>query len=155
MSQFANYRDFTKKRAPVGFTIGEQKFHCYRSLSPKRLQRAIRTFRETKAEVEGGIDESNAEEMVGRIVNVLEFFIKKESFTRFRDLVMAEDDEEGDEENDDNGVDLQQLLGIVQYLVEQQGLRPLEPSSDSSSTSANDDGGTSSTAGAQHAELIS
>jgi len=156
LSETARFRDFTKKREPLFFTIGEQRFNCYSSLSPKRLQQAIGTFRETKAAMSDGVDEQNADEAVERVLNVMAFFIKPKSFVRFRDLVMREPDDEEDEEGDgagDDDVDIRQLLEIVQWLVEQQGMRPTQPSSDSSITSAIGDGGTSSMDGAPHVEL--
>lgn len=145
MTEQANFRDFTRKREPAGFTIGDESFECYKALAPKRMQRAIAAFRVAKAKFEGGVTEENIDSVIDEIVNVLKFFIKSEPFARFKELV---DDEEADEP-----IDIMQLMEIVQYLIERIGTRPTEPSSDSLSTSETDDGGTSLTAGAQLAEL--
>lgn len=154
----ANFRDFTKKRPPVYFILnGDERFNCYRAISPKKLQRAMNAFRGIQAETKDGIDEGNVVALLGRISNTMIFFLKPESYERFEKLVNPPDEDEvdGEDDSDEKLVDVEQLVDILTWLLgEVYSTRPTKPSSDSSTTSPSDGTGTSSTAGAQPKESI-
>lgn len=161
MADTAIFRDFTKKRPPVYFNIGDEKFHCFKALGPRRLQRAINAFREVQTQSKEGVTEGNVGQLLERITNTMIFFLKPESYKRFDALVRREDEDELENDIEDvadddyEPVDVYQLIDILTWLLgDVYGARPTKPSSDSSTTSESDDGGTSSTAGAQLEESI-
>lgn len=150
MSDTVNYRDFTKRRPSIGFGLNGQEFECRKALTPKKLQLAMRSFRAIKQEFESvvnaGINEANAPDLLGKIASVLVHFLKTESYQRFEEML--------NEEEPDEPVDVQQLMEILQWVLEQMMGRPTKPSSDSTPTSPSDGTGTSLTAGAQLEESI-
>lgn len=141
MSEQVNFRDFTKKRRDVYFTIEEQRFDCVRSLSPKKIQKLLTAVRGNQT-----VDETN---IIDRLENVLELVMVGDSFTRFQKLLNDED-----ADPDGTSLDLEQLVDIFHWIVEVYTGRPLTESSDSSTSSETDTSGTSSTAGAQPEESI-
>lgn len=150
MTDTANFRDFTKKRAEIYFFLNGEKFDCRKALTPKKLQAAMRSFKSIKAEFEtittAGLDEDNTPDLLAKIADVLVHFLKAESFERLQ-LVLNEDEP-------DEPVDVQQLMEILQWVLEKITGRPTTPSSESTSSSPSDGTGTSSTVGAQLEESI-
>lgn len=145
MTEQVHFRDFTKKRSPVYFTIGEQRFDCVKSLSPKKIQTLLTTIRGNQT-----VDESN---VLDRLEQVLHLVMIGDSFTRFQALLNADDDD-NDADPDEASLDLEQLVDIFHWIVEVYTGRPLTGSPDSSTSSQSDESGTSSTAGAPLAESI-
>jgi hypothetical protein len=133
--QQAKFRDFTKKRSPVYFTVGDDTFHCVKALSPVKLQEFIRTARRS---------ETTEDNILERITGAMKFILTKDDYPRFLEIM----------DDDDDPLDVEQLLEILAWAVETYGVRPTEASSSSSTTSANDGAGTSSTAGAPAVESI-
>lgn len=133
--QQARFRDFTKKRSPIYFTVGDDRFDCVKALSPKKLQEFVAASRGTAT------DESN---VVDRVINAMKFIVVQAQFPRFVELL----------DDDEDPIDVEQLLDIIGWAVETYGVRPTVASSNSSTTLATDDAGTSSTAGALPAESI-
>lgn len=144
MTEQVRFRDFTKKRSPVSFRVGEFEFECYKALSPAKLQDAILTWR-TKEDGTAGEMEINEKNFVKRIAEVFKFFLLPASYAVFIEVL-------NDEDNDDP-IDMEQYSEIIQWLMEMYGARPTQASSDSSSSSETDDAGTSSAAGVQLQEL--
>lgn len=142
MTDTAHFRDFTKKRPPVYFHLNDERFDCAKAINPKKLQRAMNTFRGLKTDIEKGVDESNVADLLDRISDTMVFFMKAESYERFHALI---NDEDADEP-----VDHEQLVAILTWLLgEVYSARPSKPSSDSTTTSPIDGTGTISTDGAQ------
>ena len=137
MTDQVHFRDFTKKRQPVTFTIAGAEFHCVRGLSPKKIQHLIAVIRG------GDTDETNVLE---RLEQTMAVFLLPESFERFKTLL--------DDDNEEDLVDLEQQLEILRWAVEVYTGRPLTESPDSSNSSETGTSGTSSTAGAQPEESI-
>jgi len=133
--QQARFRDFTRRRSPIYFTVGDDRFDCVKALSPVKLQEFVNASRG------GATDETNA---IDRVVNAMRFIVINDQFPRFLELLS----------DDDDPLDIEQLMEIMSWAVETYGVRPTEASSNSSTMSANDDAGTSSTAGVPAAESI-
>jgi hypothetical protein len=133
--QQAQFRDFTRKRSPIYFTVGDDRFDCVKALAPVKLQEFVNASRR------GATDETNA---IDRVVNAMRFIVVQDQFPRFLELLS----------DDDDPIDIEQLMEIMSWAVETYGVRPTGASSNSSTTSANDGAGTSSTAGAPAEESI-
>lgn len=129
MTEQVHFRDFTKKRRPVSFTIEDHEFHCVKGLSPKKIQRLMAVIRGSET------DETNVLE---RLEQTMSIFLLPESFDLFKRLV----------DDDDDPIDLEQQLDILRWAVEVYTGRPLTESPDSSTSSETGTSGTSSTAGA-------
>jgi hypothetical protein len=126
-----NFKSFKKERPPVFFTLGdapEDRYDCYPALSLPVLQEI--------ALIGANFDINNAvksfadffgavmpEEAARRIAHKMEF-----------DRV--------------DPIDKEQALEIMNWLLEVYGLRPTQPSSDTSAGSPTDGSGSDSTAGA-------
>lgn len=131
------FRDFTRKRPPVGFGIDDQRFECVKALGTESLQDLIRMYR--GGELQAAVKENDADRIMTFVRNMFKIFILEESFSRFVEKLQDKKDP----------VDIHQLLDIVAWIVEVYTKRPTQPSQSSSDTSQSGDGGTDSPAGAQ------
>lgn len=120
------FKDFTRKRTPVFFTIEGERFDCYSAIALPSLQEIVEVAQEFSTET------------------------AVESFTAFFKIVMEEAGAVRLEEmlkDKRNPLDQEQAVEIMQWLLEVYGLRPTQPSSESSPGSPTDDAGTPSEAG--------
>lgn len=126
------FKDFSKKRKPVyfildGVTEEGERFDCYPALALPSLQEI--------ALIAGNMTAENA----------------TESFAEFFKVVLQPGDAlrmEDKLRDRFNPLDVEQANDIMQWLMGVYGLRPTQPSSDSSAGSPTDDAGTPSGAGA-------
>lgn len=134
MTNQVHFKDFGKKRAEVSFTLGdrpEDKYICVPALSLPAIQEL--------ALIGGRFSNESA----------------VDSFVEFFNLVMDEDSarriEHKMRHDRMDPLDKDQAVAIMNWLLEVYGLRPTQPSSDSSSGSPNDGSGTPSEAGVSEA----
>lgn len=163
----AHTRDFSKKRLPVFFTIDGRRYDCFKALDLDQLTRFAALTKNlgdiSKTLTSGDADdvevvEVDADEAVestsvaiNKISGLMKIVMKKASFATFMTYLQPTEDER--EDDDFEPIDYTQLLDVVKWLMEVYTGRPTKPSSDSSTGSESDDGGTSSTAGASPEEL--
>jgi hypothetical protein len=138
VSDQVQFKNFSRAKTNIHFDIEGVDYDCVNAIGATKLQQAIMVFRNAK-------DDTNEENVIDRLLGVLKFFIKPESFKVFHANVTNVDNEDP--------VDMVQLKDLLEWLIEVYGMRPTSPSSTSSSSSAADDGGTSSTDGAVQLEL--
>lgn len=120
-------RDFTKKREDVFFTVDEERFDCW----PGLIAGDLRALGDA---IGDGVTVQNVMDKLEAIFNIT---MQPESLTRFRERLSDRK----------RPIDLTQFAEIIEWIVEVYTKRPTLPSSSSSSGSANDDGGSFSTAG--------
>jgi hypothetical protein len=126
------FRDFSKKRRPVYFMLNGptpegERFDCYPALALPSLQEI--------ALISGNMTAENA----------------TESFVEFFKVVLQPESAERIEAKLNDRLyplEIEQANEIMTWLMEVYGLRPSQPSSDSSAGSPTDDAGTPSGAGA-------
>lgn len=128
--------------------MDDQKFNCYKALDMDQLRRFANMARELRTDNVTGEDDQIAASVakMDKIGDLMRIVLKKESATRFIELLNPTDEKR--EDDDFEPIDPFQLLDIVKWLLEIYTQRPTEPSSTSSGGSANGETGTSSTAGA-------
>lgn len=142
MSETAIFRDFSRKRRPIYFTIDDETFSCRKALGAEVLQDAMLKFKSARSD--GG--DVTAENVFVKISDALEILLLPESHERFMAAIK--------DKNREEPIDLVQLTEIFQWLIEQYTQRPTEALGDSSTSSKTDNAGTDSPAGAPLAESI-
>jgi|SRR5690349_13067450 len=127
-------KDFTVRDTTIKFKIYDEIFEASPELPLGMMQQMVklRSLRDTVDEV--GLD---------GVLDIVDMFILDESMERIRQMV--------NDKRKPFGV--RHLQEIVPWLLEQYGLRPTQPSSNSSTGSLDGETGTSSTDGVQPAEL--
>jgi hypothetical protein len=126
------FKDFSKKRKPVFFVLDGptpdgERFDCYPALALPSLQEI--------ALISGNMTADNATESFEEFFSVV---MQPDSATRMAAKL----------HDRANPLDPDQANEIMEWLMEVYGLRPSQPSSDSSAGSPTDDAGTPSGAGA-------
>lgn len=129
-------RDFTIKRKRIPFKVDDDKFEAYGRLSVPLMQQLIKAAKNLSNIAE--------KEDFGAIYGIFDQVLYPESATRFRERA---------ESLGDDAIDVkEQLMPIIHYLLERYGVRPTQPSSDSSTGSPSGTDGTTSTAGQPQVE---
>lgn len=124
-------RDFTIRTKKIRFRIDDDVFEAKALLGLPMLQDLVQTSKT--------MGELMRSERYDAFFDLFDKLLYPESARRFR--------ERGTSTGED-AIDLRrQLIPIMYYLLEKYGLRPTQPSSDSSTGSPSGDGGTSSTGG--------
>lgn len=152
MTQQVHRRDFTRKRLPIQFTIGEDVFKCHKALPLGKIQEVMTALggREALTQL-GEVDNADrASEVLTKIGGIMKIFMKPASYGRFLELLNPSDDELNQE--DYEPLDQTQLTDIIRWLIELYTLRPTQPSPSSSIGLSDGTTGTSSTAGASPAD---
>lgn len=148
-------KDFTSKPRVIEFKIDDDVFRCHPSLPAQVLLDFA-----VKAEQMG--DNPTGEQGIEAMLDVLRVTLLPEHFKRFRDRM--NDPAKLAEEAAAAGrpapgpyvpIELSQVSEIVPWIMEEYGLRPTEPSGDSSDGPSSQGSGTSSTASTSDVELIS
>lgn len=142
MPETAIFRDFSRKRLPIFFTIDDETFHCRKALGAELLQEAMLKFK--GAREDGG--DITAANVLEKISDALSILMMVESHARFMAAVKDRDREEP--------IDLGQLTEIFQWLIEKYTARPTEALPGSSTSLETDNAGIDSPAGVQQLELI-
>lgn len=124
--QNVKFKDFTKKRAPVYFTIEGERYDCVPAVPVDDLQALVNGF--------GSIDATNVGDALRKFFSMV---MPEDVAMRLHALMSSKT----------NPLDHEQAQEIMSWLLEVYGLRPLERSSDSSAGSPTDGVGTLSTAG--------
>jgi hypothetical protein len=127
----APVKDFSRARKRLNFRIDDDLFEAATALPGKTLTRFASRFND--------IENATVDKQLDAFVEALSMVLLPESDARFQKRL---DDLE-------NPIELDQASDVIQWLLEQYGLRPTEPSSDSSSGLPSLASGTSSTDAAQ------
>lgn len=130
-------RDFTLTRKRIKFRIDDDVFEAYGILGLPLMQQLIKS-----AKMLGNLVK---EEKFDSITSIFDDVLYPESAERFKQRVHTVGDEAIDVK--------EQLIPILHYLLEKYGVRPTQPSSDSSTGSPSGTDGTTSTAGQPQVEL--
>lgn len=129
------FKDFTKKKPPVEFQIDDDIF-----IAPSVLP--VPTMQEL-ADVAGSIkNETDNKKLFEKLTGIYDVILTEKSAARFQERVKSKTEP----------IDINQLVDIMMWLLEEYGLRPTQPSSDSSPGAPSETPGTPSTAGAPSAE---
>lgn len=151
----ATVADFSIARTEIKFSADGDVFYCVPTLGPAVLQSlaaALRKLSSVGRELSSTVaatddDADRFTRVLDRIMligDVFATFLKPESAELFKTRL----------ESHERGLDVnRQVVPMLHYVLEQYGLRPTEPSSDSSSGSVDGTSGTTSTAGAPVAAL--
>lgn len=107
-------RDFSKKREPIRFRINGAELTAKPAIGMATVQRVIR-LNEEMAQASGS-------EKLARLSDLFGMLLHSKSKDAF-DAVLADEDDP---------VDADQLLEMLNFVMEKQGLRPTVPSSASS-----------------------
>lgn len=124
--QAVKFKDFTRKRTPVFFTIEGERYDCVPAVPVDDLQELVNGFGEVTAHNVGDA----LRKFFGMVMSAQEA-------ERFYALMSSKT----------NPLDSEQATEIMNWLLEVYGMRPLAQSSDSSAGSPTDGVGTLSTAG--------
>lgn len=121
-------KDFGRARKPIPFNVDVDQFQAAVALPAE-------VFVEFTTKFANAEESDTWAENYGHLRDALELVLLEESFTRlnarFRDK--------------ERPVELEQMADIIMWLLEQYGLRPTQPSSDSSDGQPSPEPGTSST----------
>ena len=124
-------RDFTIRQKKIKFKIDEDVFEAYAILGLPLLQEIVQTSKKLGAMVE--------EQNYNAFFEIFDKILYPESAKRFRTRA---------ESIGDDAIDVKrQLLPVLYYLLEEYGVRPTQPSLDSSSGLPSGISGTTSTPG--------
>jgi len=127
-------RDFTKKREPVWFDVGDDRYVCHSNLIADDMKALMET---TSSEV-------TVENVFEMIEGVFKIVMTPEAFQLY-----------AERKTDRNtAFDHEQLMDILQWLIETYTKRPTTSPSSSSTGSPNGDTGSGSTAGASDSVSI-
>lgn len=127
-------KDFTIKKKRVKFKIDDDIFEASRVLGLPMMQDLVKVTK--------GLGNVSETQDYSAISKIFEELLVEGSAKRFNERLMKKGDE---------GIDVrEQLLPILHYILEKFGVRPTQPSSDSSAGSPSETDGTPSTAGSSH-----
>lgn len=128
-----NIKDFTRKPRKSFFRIDDDVFQIRTKRSLPLLQSLVHISKNMKTVIaETGDYEA--------ILEIFDKVLVPASARVLRERVMSEDEDEA--------IDVEeQLVPIMHYILEEFGIRPTQPSSDSSAGSSSETDGSSSTAG--------
>lgn len=129
------FKDFSKKREPVEFQIDDDIFTAPSILPVPSMQELAEVANAIKIETDNA-------KLFQRITEVFDAVLTEASAKRFRQRVTSKEEP----------IDVEQLVDIMLWLLEEYGLRPTQPSSDSSNGALSVTSGTLSTAGAPAVE---
>jgi hypothetical protein len=143
-------KDFSKSRDDISFTLEDDTFHAYPGIAAGVLVSYVSKVNTAilSAQSAGGVEAQSAggvEAQYEACREVMELCLLKESYARFQERL------------DDNTqpIDLGQINDIAMWLFEQYGLRPTQPSDNSSDGQSSPESGTSSTESTQGEVSIS
>lgn len=137
-------RDFTISRKFVPFRIDGDVFHAYAIMGGALMQQLMNAGEGLRVAVGG--NDANGTRIIDLepIARIFDKLLEPSSATRFRERLFA---------TDETAIDIKrQLTPIIYMLLEEFGLRPTRPSSDSLSGSPSEIDGTPSTGGAPNVE---
>ena len=136
--------DFSIDRKSKPFRVDGDIFHAHPMIPIPAMQDMMRAARDMGKSLDG---EADIEQMVEKIAGIFDVLLPDAEAHRMRERITSRDGQVA--------IDLRkQLMPIINHLMGEYGLRPTEPSPDSSAGSPSDGSGTTSPAGAQLAESI-
>jgi hypothetical protein len=125
------FKDFTLKRDPIRFRIADQNFDAVPSLNAGLLQRVAGVVNDFTGDE---LDLSTIGEKIAGLIEMCEAILEPESAERFKVIAPRLDLQE-------------QIVPLLVWLLEAYGLRPTQPSSDSSTSLPIENDGTTSEVG--------
>lgn len=131
MSDDVVFKDFTKKRKEVRFTVGEESFEVLPSLPIPVMQE----FLSIAKKIEG---KSVGPETLTDVMHIFDLVLKGDSASRFAARIAS---------LDDDNIGLDQAMDIIQWMMEHYSKRPTVQPANSSASSPGENVGTISTAG--------
>lgn len=106
-------KDFTRERKPITFTIDDDKFDAVPAIPAQTLMDMTSEFE--------SMDADNAAESIKAMQEVLEKFLMPASFRRFTERMSSQAEP----------IEFPQVNDVIFWLLEQYGMRPTQPSSES------------------------
>lgn len=133
MAQVVEIRDFSVADAMLQFRVGSDLFEALPDIPLTIIQQVSKLTNVRQEMMERGVD---------AILEITDMFLTDESAALFRQRVM------------EKKIGLRVFMNVIQWLLEEYGVRPTPPSSNSSAGSSDGETGTSSTDGVPLGELI-
>lgn len=131
MSDDVVFKDFTRKRKEVRFTVGDESFELLPTLPIPVMQE----FLAIAKKIDG---KSVGPETLTDVMHIFDLVLKGDSAPRFAARVAS---------LEDDNIDLEQSMDIVQWMMEHYSKRPTVLPANSSDSSPGETVGTISTAG--------
>lgn len=128
------FKDFTKAKKRVEFKIDDDVFTAPSVLPIPTMQELAGTADKLKSDL-------SSADTLAQVIGIFDVILPDASAKRLRERISSKEEP----------VDLEQLMEIMLWLLEVYGLRPTQPSSDSSVGSPDGVSGTPSAAGAPSA----
>lgn len=129
-AEAATIRDFTEKHERLLFRIDDDVFEAARTLPGKTLARFASRF--------NGIETATVDKQLDAFADALSMVLLPDSNSLFQKRL----------EDLENPIGLEQASDVITWLLEHYGVRPTQPSSDSSSGQPSPEPGTSLTGAA-------
>lgn len=136
MTDSVRFKDFSKKREPIVFTIDGDEFSAFPMIPVPVLQEVV--------QIQRGKGDADKLDVVERGLRVLDLLLDGPSAERLRARMASRDLAEA--------VDFDQVSQIISWLMEVHTGRPTRPSSESSEPSPTGEPGQGSTPGAGDTE---
>lgn len=130
--------DFSIARPPIKFKIDGDVFDAYPEVPALILM-------EFSAKSAAAVDRADDQAAMDEMVDSLKLVLKPESAALFIDRMR----------NYENAIGIEHVKKVIPWVLEQYGLRPTEPASDSSDTPPSQGNGTTSTASTEVVALPS
>lgn len=135
MTTEVTFKDFTKAKKRVTFKIDDDVFEAPSVLPIPVMQELASSADKLKGNTSSG-------ETLREVIGIFDAILLNNSAARLRERIASKEEP----------VDLTQLMDVMMWLLEVYGLRPTQPSSDSSAGLPDGTSGTPSTDGAPSAE---
>lgn len=133
MSDEVEIRDFSKKRVAIEFKINGVTLRAKPAIGMATAQRVLHLREAMKNATDGG--------KLAKLGELFAALLHSDSHADIGRILADED----------NPVDPEQLTDMINYVMEKQGLRPTQPSSESSGSPDSGEPGTRGEDGASHA----
>lgn len=134
MTNEVAFKDFTKAKKQVTFRIDVDVFEAPGVLPIPTMQELAGTADKLKSDM-------SSSETLSQVIGIFDVILLDASAARLKERISSKE----------QPVDLEQLMEIMLWLLEVYGLRPTQPSSDSSAGQPVETSGTPLTAGAPSA----
>lgn len=142
---YVEIRDFTIAKKFIAFRIDEDVFHAYAIMGGVLMQELMTAGDKLHSAMVSEVDGRKVVDLEP-VAKIFDALLEPDSVARFRERLFAADE---------TALDIKrQLMPIIYMLLEEFGLRPTQPSSDSSAGSPSGTDGTPSTAGAPNVASI-
>ncbi len=138
MADDVQFKSFARARPKIEFDCGPdaEVFEAYPVMPPTQLQEMLNIIKRVRSV--GTDDTDRAAKSFQMMEDFFQLILRDESYTRFQKKL----------QDKENGVQIDELMEVFQWLIERYGLRPSQSPNSSSDGSPSGVGGSSSMDGA-------